>query len=96
MGTYEGGKLKELGSSTTIRDVLIGKIPARRIVGKAAFSTAETVIYLLSSLLLIVFSVMSYLYFDSGLLESVAMFITGSLFIAFYMRHMSHKNCQGK
>ena len=87
MGTYDGGKLKELRTLTTIKDVLTGRIPSKKIRGEIPFLSKETIALVISSAFLIVVSIINYFGFNGDLFESIGMFITGMLFIAFYLKH---------
>jgi hypothetical protein len=91
MGTYESGKLKELRTLTTIRDRLFGTIPKETLTGNIVFSKVEVFIFSFSSFILIIVSLLNYFYFDGNLYESIAMFITGIIFIAYYLRQKKSK-----
>jgi hypothetical protein len=87
MGTWESGKVRELRTLTSIKDCLIGNIPNKSVTKRIIESRIEQTLFFLSSSVLVLVAIINYFYYNGELSESAAMFITGIIFVAYYLTH---------
>jgi hypothetical protein len=83
MFTIEGKQMKELGVSTRIVDILLGRIPRRTLVGDVSIPLFKKSSLLISGALLVIFSVFDYIILQNALNNDLPMLVTGVVIIIY-------------